>query len=130
MYAAVLAYMDSHFLQGTRTTRPCLTGYPVPYISMDQDPWIGLSSGHPLILIQKFKSNYNSRVVCPNFGHPVLTSSFTKYTFFQVNIFFVTIVNRPLALKLFQLSNGDLLLLLLLVLVSCLYKVRKPRMPK
>ena len=64
------------------------------------------------------------RVVCPNFGHPALTSSFTKYKFLQVKNSFATIVNGLSVLKLFQLSNGDLLLKHLQI------KVRKPRMTK
>ena len=50
-----------------------------------------------------------NRVVCPNFEHPALTSSFTKYEFLQVKFFFATIVNELSVLKLFKLSNGDLL---------------------
>ena len=46
--------------------------------------------------------------VCPNFGHPALTSSFTKYKFLQMKNSFATIVNGLSVLKLFQLSNGDL----------------------
>ena len=49
------------------------------------------------------------RVVCPNFGHPALTPSFTKYRFLQVKNSFATNVNGLSVLKLFQLSNGDLL---------------------
>ena len=41
--------------------------------------------------------------MCPNFGHPTKTSSFTKDNF-------ATIGNELLALKRFQLSNGDILL--------------------
>ena len=48
------------------------------------------------------------RVVCRNFGHPTLTPSFTKYTFFQIKNSFATLVNELSVLKLFQLSNGDL----------------------
>ena len=33
------------------------------------------------------------RVVCPNFGHPALTSSFTKYKFSQVKNSFAIIVS-------------------------------------
>ena len=40
------------------------------------------------------------RKACPNFGHPTSISSFTKYK----------ILNCLSVLKLFQLSNGDLLL--------------------
>ena len=42
-------------------------------------------------------------VVFPNFGHPTLTSSITKYIFLK----FAIIVNGLSAFKLFQLSNGD-----------------------
>ena len=42
-------------------------------------------------------------LVCPNFGHPALTSSFTKYKFLQVKNSFATIVNELSVLKLFQL---------------------------
>ena len=65
--------------------------------------------------------------MCPNFGHPALTSSFTKYIFLEVTNSFATLVNELSVLKLFQLSNGD-------VLFSkhdySLYKARKPRMTK
>ena len=54
-------------------------------------------------------------VVCPNFGHPALTPSFTKYNFLQVKTSYATIVNELSVLKLFQLSNSDLLLF-----VACL----------
>ena len=47
------------------------------------------------------------RVVCPNVGHHILTSVFTKYRFLQVKNGFAKIKNRLLGLKLFQLSNGD-----------------------
>ena len=60
------------------------------------------------ILDSKCLCRYN-RVVFPNFGHPTLTFSFTKYKVLQVKNSFATIVNGLLALKLFQLSNGDLL---------------------
>ena len=48
---------------------------------------------------------YNRRVC----GHPAPTSSFTKYNFLQVNIFLTTKMNVLSVLKLFRLSNGDLL---------------------
>ena len=51
--------------------------------------------------------NNKDRVVCPNFGHPALTSSFTKYEFLQVKNSFATILNKLSVFKLFQLSNGD-----------------------
>ena len=35
-----------------------------------------------------------TRVVCLNFGHPALTSVFTKYAFLQVKNSFATIVNE------------------------------------
>ena len=54
--------------------------------------------------------------MCPNFGHPALTPSFTKYRFFQAKNSIATLVNGLSVLKLFQLSNGD--------------KARKPRMTK
>ena len=50
-----------------------------------------------------------NRVVCPNFGHPALTSSFTKYKFLHVKNSFETNVNGPSVLKLFQLLNDNLL---------------------
>ena len=50
-----------------------------------------------------------SRVVCPNFGHPALTSYFTKYKFLQVKNSFAKIVNELSVFKLFPLANGDLL---------------------
>ena len=46
-------------------------------------------------------------VVCHNFGHPALTSSFTKYKFLQVKYDFAAIVNERSVLKLLQLSNVD-----------------------
>ena len=50
-----------------------------------------------------------TRVVCPKFGHPALTPSFTKYKFLKVRNNFAAILTEVLVLKLFQLSNGDLL---------------------
>ena len=52
------------------------------------------------ILQKNIRHTY--RVVCPNFGHPAPTSSFTKYTFLQVKNSFATIVNGLSLLKLFQ----------------------------
>ena len=52
-----------------------------------------------------------TRVVCPNFGHPAPTLSFTKYKFMQAKYSFKTNVNGLSVFKLFQLSNGDLLIL-------------------
>ena len=49
------------------------------------------------------------RVVCPNFRHPALTSSFIKYNFLEVKNSFAAIVNGLSVLKLFKLSNGDLI---------------------
>ena len=50
------------------------------------------------------------RVVCPNFRHPALASSLTKYKFLQqMKNSFETIVNGLSVLTWFQLSNGDLL---------------------
>ena len=46
------------------------------------------------------------RIVFPNFGHPALTLSFTKYKFLQVKNSFTT-VNKLSFLKLFQLPDGD-----------------------
>ena len=65
--------------------------------------------------------------MCPNFGHPALTPSFTKYNFFQVKNCFATLVNELSVLKLFQLSNG---VLLFSKHDYSLYKARKPRMTK
>ena len=48
-------------------------------------------------------------VVCPNFGHPALTSSFTKYKFLQMKNSFETNVNGTSVLKLFHLLNDNLL---------------------
>ena len=45
--------------------------------------------------------------MCPNFGHPALTSSFTKYEFLQVKNSFATIVNGLSVLKLFQQGYED-----------------------
>ena len=72
-----------------------------------------------------FSTQY--RVVCPNFGHPALTPSFTKYNFLQVKKSFATLVNELSVLKLLQLSNGDLLFS---KHDYSLYKARKPRMTK
>ena len=47
--------------------------------------------------------------MCPNFGHPALTLSFTIFNFLQVKKSFATILNGLSVLKSFQLSNGDLL---------------------
>ena len=70
---------------------------------------------------------FKDRVVCPNFRHPALTHSFTKYNFFQMKNSFATLVNELSVLKLFQLSNGDLLFS---KHDYNLYKARKPRMTK
>ena len=67
------------------------------------------------------------RVVCPNFGHPALKSSFTKFKSMQVKNSFATRVNKLSVLKLYQLSNGDLLFS---KHDYSLYKVGKPRMTK
>ena len=48
-----------------------------------------------------------SREVCPNFGHPALTSSFNEYKFLQVKNSFAKIVNGLSVFKLFQHANGD-----------------------
>ena len=69
------------------------------------------------------------RVVCPNFGRPVLTLSFTKYKLFQVKNCFATIMHGLSALKLFQLSNGNLLFSQHAYIYS-IYKVCKPRLTK
>ena len=66
-------------------------------------------------------------VVCPNFGHPALTSSFISYKFLKVDNSFAKIVNGLSVLKSFQLSNGDLLFLWHVYII---YKVHKPRMAK
>ena len=58
-------------------------------------------------LMNKMKYLMN-RVVCPNFGHPVLTSSFTKFKFLHVNNSFATFVKGLSVLKLFQLCDADL----------------------
>ena len=63
----------------------------------------------------------------PNFGHPALTPSFTKYKFFQMKNSFATLVNELSVMKLLQLSNGDLLFS---KHDYSLYKARKPRMTK
>ena len=65
--------------------------------------------------------------MCPNFGHPALTPSFTKYEFVQMKNSFATLVKELSVLKLFQLSNGDLLFS---KNDYSLYKARKPRMTK
>ena len=73
---------------------------------------------------------YN-RVVCPNFGRPVLTSSSTKYLYIFVGAknSFATIVNGLSVLKLFKLSNDDLLFSYN-NLHPTFYKVCKPGMKK
>ena len=43
-----------------------------------------------------------TRVVCPNFGHPALTSSFTKHTYLKVINIFITILNEPSVLHFFS----------------------------
>ena len=68
-----------------------------------------------------------NRVVCPNFGHPALTQSFTKYQFLQVKNSFAIIVNGLSVFKLFQLFNGDILFS---QHAYSIYKVRKPRITK
>ena len=50
-----------------------------------------------------------NRVMCPNFGHPALTPSFTKYNFFQIKNSFATLVNELSVLKLFQLFSQKVL---------------------
>ena len=57
-----------------------------------------------------------SRVVCHNFEHPNLTSSFTKYKILKMKNSFANIVDGLSVLKLFQLSNGDF---------RCLYTASK-----
>ena len=71
-----------------------------------------------------------SRVVCPYFGHPALTPSYTKYKFLQVKNSFATLVNELSVLKLFQLSNGDLLFSKHDYSLYIVYNARKPRMTK
>ena len=66
-----------------------------------------------------------SQGVCPNFGHPTLTLSFTKYKFLQGNNSSATIGNRLLVLELFQLFNGYLLFSQHAYSIN---KVRKSRM--
>ena len=60
-------------------------------------------------IIDKTYSNFLAkdvkRVVCPNFGHPALTSSFTKCKFLQVNNSFATIVNGLSVLKFVSASE-------------------------
>ena len=56
-----------------------------------------------------WKETKKTRIACPNFGHPAQTLSFTKHKFLQVKNNFETIMNGLPTLKLFQLSNGDLL---------------------
>ena len=66
-------------------------------------------------------------VVCPNFGHPVLTLLSIKYKFLQVRNSFATIVNRLSVLTFVQFSKGDLLFSLH---EYSIYKVQKLRMTK
>ena len=68
-----------------------------------------------------------SMVVCPNFGHPVLTSSYKKYNVFADKKGFATLVNGLSVSKLFQLSNDDLLFS---KHAHSIYKVCKRRMTK
>ena len=55
-------------------------------------------------------SKYLTRVVCPNFGHPVLTRHFRNIRHLQVKNSFAKIVSELSVLKVFQLLNSDLLL--------------------
>ena len=48
-----------------------------------------------------------NKLLCPNFGQPALSSSFTKYRFLLAKNNSAMIVNRLSVLQLFQLSNGD-----------------------
>ena len=52
-----------------------------------------------------------NRVVCPNFGHPALTSSIQNTNFWEFKNSLAKIVNELSVLRLLQLSNGDLLFL-------------------
>ena len=63
--------------------------------------------------------------MCPNFGHPALSSSFTKHNLWQINTNFAINVNELSVLKLLQLLNCDLLLSWY---AFSIYKLRKPRM--
>ena len=65
--------------------------------------------------------------MCPNFGLPALTLSFTKYDFLQVKNSFAIFGYVQSVLKLFQLSNGDLLFS---YYAYSTYKVNKTRMTK
>ena len=67
------------------------------------------------------------REVCPGFGHPALTSSFTKCKILQVKNSFAKIMNGLTVLKLFRISTGDLLFS---QHAYSIYKVLKPRMTK
>ena len=67
------------------------------------------------------------RVMCPNFGHPALTSSLPKYKILQTKNSFATIENGLSVLKLFQLSNGDVLFS---YHADSIYKVHEPKMTK
>ena len=60
-----------------------------------------------IVSIMRFQAVW---VVYPNFWHPALTSTFTKYKFLQAKNCCATIVNGQSVLKLFQLSNGALII--------------------
>ena len=60
--------------------------------------WIYSSQINVSIRFRLTKYTFNidpgaGRVVCPNFGHPALTSPFTKHKFLHVKNSFATIVN-------------------------------------
>ena len=81
----------------------------------------------PLYCAFEYKNKARTgRVVCPNLGHPALTSSFTKYNFFQIKTSFATFVNDLSVLKLLQFSMA------IYIFVACLKQLQsaKPRMTK
>ena len=65
------------------------------------------------------------RVVCPNFRHPALFSSFTKYIFFQVKIVFQNFWMDCQFLNYFSLRGW---FIIFVAYAYSIYKVRKPRM--
>ena len=60
-----------------------------------------INKSYSVLLLKKMFSK--NRVLCPNFGHPAPTSTFTKYEFLQMKNSFATIVNRLSVLKLFEI---------------------------
>ena len=65
------------------------------------------------------------RVVCPNFEHPALTSSFKKYNFLHVKNSVQTIVYRLSVLKLLSFR-----MVILLFSAYSIYRVHQPKLTR